>query len=63
MQDPAGKNYRLAEFTYPILPEHKGGAMWFYSLPEHDNLCHPAAGRVGAEEIILLTLLLNVIPN
>jgi len=42
MQDPAGKNYRLAEFTYPILPEHKGGAMWFYSLPEHDNLCHPA---------------------
>lgn len=34
--------YRLAEFTYPILPEHEGGAVWFYSLPEHDNLCHPA---------------------
>jgi alpha-L-fucosidase len=31
--------YRLAEFTYPILPKHKGGAMWFYSLPEHDHLC------------------------
>jgi len=36
------KGYLAAEFTYPILPEHKGGAMWFYSLPEHDNLCHPA---------------------
>lgn len=32
-------DYKVAEFTYPILPEHKGGAMWFYSLPEHDNLC------------------------
>jgi alpha-L-fucosidase len=37
------KGYVLAEFTYPILPEHKGGAMWFYSLPEHDQLCSPAA--------------------
>jgi alpha-L-fucosidase len=36
------KSYLLAEFTYPILPKHKGGAMWFYSLPEHDNLCKPA---------------------
>ena len=35
-------NHRLAEFTYPILPKHKGGAMWFYSLPEHDHLCLPA---------------------
>jgi alpha-L-fucosidase len=34
--------YRLAEFTYPILPPHEGGAMWFYSLPRHDALCHPA---------------------
>ncbi|MDA3926983.1 MAG: alpha-L-fucosidase [Kiritimatiellae bacterium] len=34
--------YLAAEFTYPILPKHKGGAMWFYSLPKHDNLCHPA---------------------
>ncbi len=36
------KNYLVAEFTYPILPPHKGGAMWFYSLPEHDKLVHPA---------------------
>jgi alpha-L-fucosidase len=31
--------YLLAEFTYPILPPHEGGAMWFYSLPKHDGLC------------------------
>lgn len=36
------KGYLVAEFTYPILPEHKGGADWFYSLPNHDRLCHPA---------------------
>ncbi len=35
------KGYQVAEFTYPILPKHKGGAQWFYSLPEHDNLCFP----------------------
>ena len=35
-------DHRLAEFTYPILPKHQGGANWFYSLPEHDNLCLPA---------------------
>jgi len=43
--DAGGANYsgyRLAEFTYPILPKHQGGAMWFYSLPEHDHLCRPA---------------------
>ncbi len=34
--------YLLAEFTYPIEPAHKGGAIWFYSLPEHDKLCQPA---------------------
>ena len=34
--------YLLSEFTYPILPKHTGGADWFYSLPEHDNLCKPA---------------------
>ncbi len=34
--------YLVAEFTYPILPEHEGGADWFYSLPKHDALCHPA---------------------
>jgi len=32
-------SYQVAEFTYPILPKHQGGAMWFYSLPEHDKLC------------------------
>jgi len=37
------KGYKVAEFTYPILPKHKGGAMWFYSLPKHDNLCKPAS--------------------
>ncbi|MBW1865835.1 MAG: alpha-L-fucosidase, partial [Deltaproteobacteria bacterium] len=36
------KGYLAAEFTYPILPKHKGGAGWFYSLPKHDSLCHPA---------------------
>ena len=42
MKDAPSKSYRLAEFTYPILPPHQGGAMWFYSLPIHDALCHPA---------------------
>jgi alpha-L-fucosidase len=43
MRDAPAKSYRLAEFTYPILPkDHKGGAMWFYSLPQHDGLCLPA---------------------
>jgi alpha-L-fucosidase len=36
------KGYRVAEFTYPILPPHQGGAMWFYSLPKHDGLCMSA---------------------
>lgn len=36
------QGYLVAEFTYPILPDHKGGAQWFYSLPVHDHLCHPA---------------------
>jgi alpha-L-fucosidase len=36
------KGYLLAEFAYPILPAHKGGANWFYSLPEHDGLCTSA---------------------
>ena len=40
--DTNSSGYRVAEFTYPILPKHMGGAMWFYSLPEHDNLCLPA---------------------
>lgn len=42
MRDAPSRNYLLAEFTYPILPPHKGGAMWFYSLPMHDQLCLPA---------------------
>ena len=42
MKDAPSKSYRLAEFTYPILPPHQGGAMWFYSLRIHDGLCHPA---------------------
>lgn len=42
MRDAPSSGYLLAEFTYPILPPHKGGAVWFYSLPEHDGLCHPA---------------------
>jgi alpha-L-fucosidase len=41
MHDAPSKSYRLAEFTYPILPPHRGGAMWFYSLPIHDTLCLP----------------------
>ncbi len=42
MKDAPSPQYLLAEFTYPILPPHEGGAMWFYSLPKHDGLCHPA---------------------
>ena len=38
----AGKDFLAAEFTYPILPKHRGGADWFYSLPAHDGLCLPA---------------------
>ncbi|MDR0385251.1 MAG: alpha-L-fucosidase [Prevotellaceae bacterium] len=37
------QKWRIAEFTYPILPKHKGGAMWFYSLPKHDTLVYPAS--------------------
>jgi alpha-L-fucosidase len=36
------EGYLVAEFTYPILPPHEGGADWFYSLPAHDQLCKPA---------------------
>jgi len=42
MQDPAGKNYRLAEFTYPIIPTDQHGTHWFYSLSKQDSLCLPA---------------------
>ena len=47
MKDAPSRNYLLAEFTYPILPAHKGGAMWFYSLPEHDHLCYSAEKLYG----------------
>jgi alpha-L-fucosidase len=40
---PVPEPYLVGEFTYPILPPHQGGAMWFYSLPVHDRLCYPAA--------------------
>jgi alpha-L-fucosidase len=36
------KGYLVAEFTYPIQPWREKGAHWFYSLPEHEDLCHPA---------------------
>lgn len=36
------KGYLVAEFTYSILPQHEGGADWFYSLPKHDALVHSA---------------------
>ena len=42
-QEASYKGYLVAEFTYPLLPPHEGGATWFYSLPKHDNLCHPAS--------------------
>lgn len=47
MKDAPSNRYLLAEFTYPILPPHQGGAMWFYSLPIHDGLCHPAEKLYG----------------
>lgn len=42
MKDQSGHHYLVAEFTYPIEPAHKGGATWFYSLPEHEGLCKSA---------------------
>lgn len=42
-QEANYNGYLVAEFTYPLLPPHQGGATWFYSLPKHDNLCHPAS--------------------
>ena len=44
MGNPPSDSYRVAEFTYPILPgkpPRQGGADWFYSLPEYDHLVHP----------------------
>lgn len=42
-QEANYKGYWVAEFTYPLLPPHQGEAQWFYSLPKHDNLCHPSS--------------------
>lgn len=42
MENEKNFAYTVAEFTYPILPPHQGGAEWFYSLPVHHSLCHPA---------------------
>lgn len=42
-QEAKYTGYKVAEFTYPILPKRKGGADWFYSLPAFDNLCLPAS--------------------
>lgn len=42
LADGEASGYRLATFTYPLLPAHQGGAVWYYSLPKHDKLCHPA---------------------
>ena len=60
------ENFLVAEFTYPILPEHEGGADWFYSLPVHDHLCKPAediyedyVGAVKHENIFSI----NIGPN
>jgi alpha-L-fucosidase len=60
------KGYKVAEFTYPILPKHRGGAMWFYSLPKHDNLCkkpeqlyNDYLGAVKCENVFSL----NIGPN
>jgi alpha-L-fucosidase len=52
------EGYYLAEFTYPMLggQKHSGmrGAMWFYSLPENDNVACTAekiyADYLGAEK-------------
>lgn len=42
-QEASYKGYLVAEFTYPLLPAHEGGADWFYSLPQHDGLAYPAS--------------------
>jgi alpha-L-fucosidase len=34
------KHYLLAEFTYPIQPRRPKGAMWFYSHPDNEGVCH-----------------------
>ena len=38
------KDFLVGEFTYPILPGHEGGAMWFYSLPQARRSLPPRQG-------------------
>jgi hypothetical protein len=40
MRDAPASTYRLAEFTYPIQPRKPKGAMWFYSHPDNEGVCH-----------------------
>ncbi len=40
MRDKPAATYRLAEFTYPIQPRQPKGAMWFYSHPDNEGVCH-----------------------
>jgi alpha-L-fucosidase len=40
MRNAPSKNYLLAEFTYPIQPRRPKGAMWFYSHPDNEGVCH-----------------------
>jgi arylsulfatase A-like enzyme/alpha-L-fucosidase len=42
MKNTASKDYLLAEFTYPIQPRRPKGAVWFYSHPENEEVCHSA---------------------
>lgn len=42
MNSASVASYRLAEFTYPIQPKAPKGAMWFYSHPDNEGLCHSA---------------------
>lgn len=42
MKNAPSKNYQLAEFTYPIQPRRPKGAMWFYSHPDNEGVCHSA---------------------
>ncbi len=43
MRNAPSENYQLAEFTYPIQPRQPKGAMWFYSHPDNEGVCHSAA--------------------
>jgi alpha-L-fucosidase len=40
MSNASSSSYLLAEFTYPIQPSRPKGAMWFYSHPDNEGVCH-----------------------